>query len=210
LWYQLSVRLVAAAGPERKGQEAGVPVRRKTVKRTVGPALYGVMEPGDQIIAGTLAVTGPAPWLDMLGSVLPLVSASVGLTTGSTPAPIWDLASGLLFTLFMLVIMFRRRPVFVAVTQRQLICYRLSRTNNEPQRLLFCAPLPAVRMTSLGRSVLRWRSIRYDGPGAEGRSLRLNVQGRWREDLDQVLAALHAQGASVAPGPGLNVQTILP
>jgi hypothetical protein len=47
----------------------------------------------------------------------------------------------------------------------------------------------------------RSRSIRYYGPGAEGRSLRLNVIGRWRRDLDEVLAALYARGASVAGLP---------
>jgi hypothetical protein len=52
-------------------------------------------------------------------------------------------------------------------------------------------------VTYLGRRFPRWKSIRYDGPGAEGRSLRLNVAGRWRQDLDEVLAALQAQGGRV-------------
>ena len=166
-------------------------VRRNTVKRTVGPALYRVMEPGDQIIAGTWAVTGPTPWLEMLGTVA-TVLAVAGITTDMTLEPFRELV-----TLAPLVLLFWRRPVFVAVTQRQLICYRLSRMNNAPDRLLFCAPLPSTRMTYLGRSAPRWRSIRYDGPGAESRGLRLNVAGRWRQDLDEVLAALQAQGGSV-------------
>jgi hypothetical protein len=176
----------------RRSQEARVAVRRSTVKRTVGPALYRVMEPGDQIIAGTRALTGPTPWLEMLGTV-PIVFAVAGFTTDATFQPF----GVLLVNLALLALPFMRRPVFVAVTQRQLICYRLSRMNDQPVRLLFCAPLLSTRMTYLGRSAPRWRSIRYDGPGAESRSLRLNVAGRWRRDLDEVLAALQAQGGGV-------------
>jgi hypothetical protein len=168
-----------------------VAVRRSTVKRAVGPALYRVMEPGDQVIAGTWAMTGPTPWLDML-TVLPCVFAVAAITTDVTLEPFRELVN-----LAPLALLLWRRPVFVAVTQRQVICYRLSRMNNAPVRLLFCAPLLSTRVTYLGRSWPRWRSVRYDGPGAEGRSLRLNVAGRWRQDLDEVLAALQAQGGRV-------------
>jgi hypothetical protein len=163
----------------------------------VGPALYRVMEPGDQIIAGTWARTGPTPWLEMLVAV-PSVFAVAGITTSATLGPFGDL---LLVNLAALALLIMRRPVFVAVTQRQLICYRLSRMNNAPVRLLFCAPLLSTRVTYLGRSAPRWRSVRYDGPGAESRSLRLNVAGRWRQDLDEVLAALQRAAAWKACRP---------
>jgi hypothetical protein len=87
-------------------------------------------------------------------------------------------------------------PVFIAVTQRQFICYRLSRVGNEPIRPLFRAPLTWVRMTTLVSGLPRGRSVRYSGPGAGYRGLRLNVHARWRKDLDQVLAALQASGAA--------------
>jgi hypothetical protein len=177
-------------------QEASVAVRRTTIKREVGPALDKVIEPGDQIIAGTWAMTGPGPWLDML-LMLPFLAFGVtGITTGASPG-VW----GSLPTLLSLILVFRRRPVFVAVTEHQLICYRLSRMTNDPDRLLFRAPLLAVRVTCPGRSWPRQTSIRYDGPGAEERGLRLNVTGSWRRDLDEVLAALHTRGASVAGLP---------
>jgi hypothetical protein len=185
-------------------REACVGVRRSTIKLQVGPALYRVMEPGDQIIAGTWAMAGPGPWLDMLGAALcaPFIALGVaGLTTGAGPGPFWVGAAPGLLSLVPLVMLFWRRPVFVAVTQRQLICYRLFRMTNVPARLLFCAPPPTVRVTRMGRRMPGWRSIRYNGPGAEGRSLRLNVAWPWRRDLDEVLAALHARGASVAGLP---------
>jgi hypothetical protein len=96
-----------------------------------------------------------------------------------------------------LLLLATRRPVFVAVTQRQLICYGLAKTSNVPVRLLFRAPLPAVRATSRRWAFPTWRSIRYDGPGAGERGLRLNVQRPWHLELDEVVAALAAQEASV-------------
>lgn len=174
-------------------------VRRSTIKREVGPALGKVMEPGDQIVAGTWAVAGPGPWLDMLATVPFLAFGAFGITTGASPG-----AWGFLPALLSVVLPFRRRPVFVAVTERQFICYRLSWMTNDPVRMLFRAPLLAVRVTGQGRRWPQQTSIRYDGPGAEERGLRLNVTGRWRRDLDEVLAALHARGASVAGPPPLT------
>lgn len=177
-------------------------VRRSTIKLAVGPALYNVMEPGDQIIAGTWAMAGPGPWLDLLGAVVgvagvALAAGLAGIKTGAGLGALMAVAP----TLVSAVMQFRRWPVFMAVTQRQLICYRLSRTKNAPARLLFCAPPVTVRMTRLRRTMPGSKPIRYDGPGAEGRSLQLNVAWPWRRDLDEVLAALQAQGASVAGPP---------
>lgn len=119
----------------------------------------------------------------MLGLV-PLVFMVAGITAGVSLEPFQLLASFL-----PLVLLIWRRPVFVAVTQRQLICYRLSRNNNAPVRLLFCAPPSSTRVTYLGRLWPTWRSVRYDGPVAEGQGLRLMVGRRWRRDLDEVLGA---------------------
>ena len=178
-------------------------VRRSTIKLQVGPALYKIMEPGDQIIAGTSAMTGPGFWLDMLGAVAGVVAAVIGVRlAGIMTGPIPGLVvAGAAPGLLSAVVSSCRKPVFVAVTQRQLICYRMSRMTNRPARMLFCAPLVAVRVTCLGRRTPLWRAIRYDGPGAEGRSMRLNVVWLWRHDLDEALAALHARGASVAGLP---------
>jgi hypothetical protein len=172
-----------------------VAIRRATIKLRVGPALYRVMKPGDQIVAGTSAMAGPAPWLDMIVAV-PYVAFSFASIGANPNFAVYCVGAGGTW-LWSMAMQFRRRPVFVAVTQRQLICYRLSRMASEPTRLMFCAPLAAVRMTSAGARAPRWRSIRYSGPGAESRGLRFNVLGRWRQDLDEVLTALRAGGAGV-------------
>jgi hypothetical protein len=189
-------RLDGVSAHSRGSQEARVAVRRKTIKLRVAPALERVMEPGDRIIAGMSALTGLPPPLDLAVS-LPVVALS--FESIGARRDVIALLGGLASWLLSVVLLFSRRPVFVAVTERQLICCRLSRIGSEPTRLLFCAPLITVSMISVGRGALRWRSVRYSGPGAEGPSLRLNVRGRWRRDLDEVLIALHAGGAAV-PG----------
>jgi hypothetical protein len=187
-------------------------VRTEVVKRRVGPALYLAMEPGDQIIAGTSAMSGYSPAWDVLASVPSVaggVVSSASLFSNSTGSPGLALV-GLGLSPFILVpLQMGRRPLFVAVTQRQFICYRLSRVGNEPTRLLLRAPLASVRMTSLGSWAPRWRSVRYSGPGAGDRGLRLNVHGRWRKDLDEVLAALQASGAAVEGTPGRPLPPVM-
>jgi hypothetical protein len=181
-------------------------VRTEAVKRRVGPALYRSMEPGDQIIAGTLAMPGAAPAWDALAALPALaagIAASLNFFTSASNPTLGAVADiGVLSTFcLMLPLQFRRGPVFLAATQRQLICYRLSRFGNEPMRPLFCAPLASVRITSLRSALPPWKSVRYNGPGAGDRGLRLNIHGRWRKDLDEVLAALQTSGAAVEPTP---------
>jgi hypothetical protein len=187
-------------------------VRREVVKRRVGPALYQAMEPGDQIIAGTWAMSGCSPAWDVLAGapgVASGVAGAVALFSSYAASPIPALVGLGLSPLILVPLQHWRRPVFIAVTQRQFICYRLSKVGNEPIRLLFCAPLTAVRMTSLGCGAPRWTSVRYSGPGAGDRGLRLNVQARWRKDLDAVLAALHASGAAVEGTLGRSLPPVM-
>jgi hypothetical protein len=196
-------------------------VRSEIVKRRVGPALYEVMEPGDQIMAGTLAMTGPSPAWELLLALPALAGAVAGAANlfGNLSLPLL-ISPVLVFVPFLLAwpLQLSRRPVFVAITQRQFICYGLSRLGNEPSRLLFSTPLTAVRTTVLGGRMPNWKAVRYSGPGAEGRGLRFNVRGRWRRDLTDVLAALQAGGAAVhgappaqpALDPGLPVGTDTP
>jgi hypothetical protein len=175
-------------------------VRREVLKRRVGPALYQVMEPGDQIVAGALAMTGPTPAWDLLFALPALIGGTIAaeglFSSFGPPQPLGPIFVFVPF-LFALPLQLSRKPVFVAVTQRQFICYRMSRFGNEPSDLLFRTPLEAVRMTRLGGRVPNWRAVRYSGPGAEGSSVRFNVSNRWRRDLDDVLTALQAGGAAV-------------
>jgi hypothetical protein len=183
-------------------------VRREIVKRRVSDALYQVMEPGDQIIAGALLMTGPSPVWELLLALPALaggVAAAANLFGGFSPPQL--ISPVLVFVPFFVAwpLQLSRKPVFVAVTQRQFICYRMSRLGNEPSRLLFGAPLAAVRVTSRGGRVPSWRSLIYSGPEADGRRLRLNGSKRWRNDLNEVLAALQAGGAAVDGMPSAQL-----
>lgn len=56
-------------------------MRRDIVKRRVGTALYQVMEHGDQIMAGALAITGPSAAWDMLLKLPALAGGVAGAAT---------------------------------------------------------------------------------------------------------------------------------
>jgi hypothetical protein len=158
------------------------------------------MEPGDQIMAGALAMTGPTPAWELLFALPALIGGTIGAEgLFSSFGPPQSLGPIFVFVpfLFALPLQLSRKQVFVAVTQRQLIVYRMSKLGNEPSRLLFSTPLASVRMTRLGSRVPNWRAVRYSGPGADGSGLRLNVSNRWRRDLDKILTALQAGGAAV-------------
>lgn len=185
-----------------KGEQA-----RNEIKGRVGPALYSVMEPGDDIVAGTMTAARSRPCLEVL-----VVLAGLGIGTvelfgnlghGLNPGARAILgAVGFGAGMAPAVAQIMRKPVFVAVTQRQLICYRMSRFDHAPVRLVLRAAPTSVRITSSGHGRL-WSSVRYCGPGARKRGLRLCTGRIWREDLDEVLAALQLAGAAVHVGTAL-------
>jgi hypothetical protein len=164
-------------------------------KRHVGPALHGVMEPGERILAGAYAVTGwrwretcvalgLSGWavltFPLLGHLSPLGSLLLGL------API------LLVPLYVLDT--TRRRVFVAVTDRQLICVSMKRLF--AGRVRFHAPIGSFHIRrTVSRS--RYRSLTYAGPGAPVTGLRVTATGKWRQDMDEVATALQEAGVLV-------------
>lgn len=187
---------------------------RNKIKGRVGPALYSVMEPGDDIVAGMMTEAGPRPGLDMLAA---LVAIGIGMGgwfdlfgPGLSPSAravlgIVSFAAGPWPVITLVV----RKPVFVAVTQRELMCYRMSRFDHAPVRLLFRAPPACVRITGSGRRGL-WSSVRYSGPGARNRGLRLNIVWYWRQDLHEVLTALLLAGAAVDISAGVTAPPLVP
>jgi hypothetical protein len=104
-------------------------VARNKAKGRVGPALYSVMEPGDDIVAGVMTDRGSRPGLEFL---LALTAFAVGTggffgLVGSWLSPGARTilgAAGFAAIITPLATFVLRRPVFLAVTQRTLICYR--------------------------------------------------------------------------------------
>jgi len=135
--------------------------------------------PDDQIIAGTWALTGRPVWLDLLHAasllrVVPLLGRWV------PPVELLVPVAG--------------RRTYVAVMRRRLICIRLSWPKNKPGQVVLDVPVYAARISG-GRRGLVLDSVRYAGPGDS--DLGIRAPSQWRSDLDEVLAALRAGGASV-------------
>jgi hypothetical protein len=170
--------------------------RKAMVKRTVGPAIYSVMQPGEQIRAGVLAGTSPPGQAAMVAVAVAAGLATVGFGTvgilgsgwNGIPLPLLAMASVLSSGALAL----GRKVVFVAVTDRQVICWRLGdAASYRPYRLVLSTPLTDA---SIGRARY-WRpwhaSVVVGSPAMTSRrGLRLDVDKRWFKDLDEVLAAM--------------------
>lgn len=176
---------------------------RKKVRAGVSYALNSVMEPGDEVVADMLAKTGPTLALDLAASMALVVLAAMAFALSG-----WRLAysgggsdvlggvlavGGFLWPLPLWL----RKPVFVVVTRRQVVCFLLSRLDlsGTPRARMFAVPLSSGSIT---RS--RW-SLRYTGP--DGRTIRLNKEPlAWhaRRDMNEVVAALQASGGIIESG----------
>jgi hypothetical protein len=179
---------------------------RKSIKRHVGPVLYQVIQPGDRIAGGFAASRGISPnWESLcayltLAIIVPRADYLARLHPGS-PA---HLAEGLalifgpvLVSGALGLLRLRHAPLFIAVTEQQVICYELTRLDSFPVRLKFCAPLSAFRLTRGRSGGLRWRSLVVSAAGTEGQEIRLYVERKWRRDVAEALAAVEAGGGAV-------------
>jgi hypothetical protein len=181
--------------------------RQAKIRRRVGPALYQVMEPGEQILAGTFGWTGHWGGWDSIGA-----AAGLAFGTAGVPLHLFDVPAGMLLAAFPSLLLNRRRYVFLAVTDRQLICLQTYRSG-WPHKVLFRTARETVQMRGGPRRRL-WRSVRYLGLDTKTQDLRLSAGGAWRQDLDDLVGILQAAGIPVdgyIPG-GLpaTVQVLLP
>jgi len=167
-------------------------------KRYVGPVLHGVMEPGERILAGAHAIIGWA-WRDACVAVgLSCWALLVGpIATRSDLSPLGILLLGALAPLLLTPLFLfdsTRRRVFIAVTDRQLICVRYREMS--PSRVRFHVPIGSFQIRRVV-SRKKYRSLTYVGPGVPGSGLRVSASGKWRQDMDEVTAALQAAGVLV-------------
>lgn len=173
------------------------------MKLRVGPALYSVMEPDDEILAGASTCTGPSPWVDVLAPLGFVLVLATFLPPGNLiwhiPVPgvvaeiLWCVVTGL--TLGSVALTFLRKQLFVAVTRRQVICYRLTKVG-EPARLMVAVPRPAESVTCQDRTITV-AAPAGKATGTAGKAIRLNASLYWRRELEQVIQALQANGALV-------------
>jgi hypothetical protein len=164
-------------------------VNRVTRKRQAEEALGRDLQPGERIADSSLVTSG----LSRRGSAallaVYLVLAGTGLEGLLGPlqaGPVTALAS---LSSLGLGVWFLWRPMYAAVTDRRLICCRLSRLRGTPRRPALTVPLADLR-------IVNYRSGKY------GTSVRCEIPGRrpvllhaGREEFAGVDRALARVGA---------------
>ncbi|HXW46618.1 MAG TPA: hypothetical protein VEL03_17645 [Streptosporangiaceae bacterium] len=177
------------------GQCPNPPTDAAETKRYVGPALHGVMEPGERIVAGACAMTGWR-WRELCVAIGLSGWAVLTVPVLGHLSPVGILLLGLAPILLVpfYVLDTTRRRVFIAITDRQLICISLRRLL--AGRVRFHVPIGSFhirRTVSRGR----YRSLTYVGPGAPVSGLRVTATGKSRRDMNDVVSALQAAGVLV-------------
>jgi len=177
------------------GQCPSPPMDVAETKRYVGPALHGVMEPGERILAGTCAMTGWR-WRELCVAVGLSGWAVLTVPLLGHLSPLGILLLGLAPILLVpfYVLDTTRRRVFIAITDRQLICVSLRRLL--AGRVRFHVPIGSFRIRrAVSRG--RYRSLTYVGPGAPASGLRVTATGKSRGDMKDVVTVLQAAGVVV-------------
>ncbi|HXW46617.1 MAG TPA: hypothetical protein VEL03_17640 [Streptosporangiaceae bacterium] len=166
-------------------------------KRYVGPALYSVMQPGEQIIAGCYARTKGRRNPASLAVALVYVAACALLARWHLMPPVPLTCGGLALLSPHLIAAIRRRrhPVFLAVTNSQLICVGMSgrARTSFPVKVRFHVPIGSFQIHRVpGQN--RCRHFTYTGIHTPPPGLRFTVSRIWRQDTNEVMSALVAAG----------------
>jgi hypothetical protein len=166
-------------------------MRRAVLQRQAAEALRHDLEPGEHVAAGS-AVIGDAPrWAVAAMLTLALTLTVAGLESLLGP---WQAGPGIAIGVPLLGLgtQFLPRPMYVVVTNRRLICIRMSRLRNTPRRPAFAAPLADLRILNY-RSGNYGASIRCQIPGRK--PIRLQVGRAGRKDFAEVEMVLARSGA---------------
>jgi hypothetical protein len=161
------------------------------LKRRAEEALRHDLQPGERIAVGSAVTSDPSRWgaAALLVAALVLTAAGLANLVGPLPAgPVIALA----LPIVGLGIQVLPRPMYVAVTGRRLICYRLSRLRSTPGRPAFAVPLAELRIVSY-RSGKYGTSIRCEIPGRKPMMLHVGRAGR--KDFAEVDMVLARSGA---------------
>jgi hypothetical protein len=170
-------------------------VNRAAVKRRAEEALRRELQPGEHVVAGAAGTCDPSRWGTAALLAAALALAAAGLVSFAGPQPgllSGPLPGGLALPLLILGIHFLPRSMYVAVTDRRLICCRLSRLGSTPRQLAFAVPLADLRIVNY-RSGKRESSVRCEIPGHK--RIRLAVGRAGRNDFAGVDMALARLGA---------------
>jgi hypothetical protein len=166
-------------------------VNRVALKRQAEEALRRDLEPGERIAAGSAVTSNPSRW-----GAAALLVAALALTAAGLASLLGPLSAGPVIALALPVlglgIQLLPLPMYVAVTDRRLICCQLSRLRVTPGRPAFAVPLADLRIVNY-RSGKYGTSIRCEIPGRKPLLLRVGRAGR--KDFAEVDMVLARSGA---------------
>jgi hypothetical protein len=183
----------------------------------VGRAIREVMEPGENVLAATKAKAMASWWPILLFLILPVLGFFWAITVlGSTTSLNIVIAMALVWVPIGIAYQWligyssraERRPVYLAVTEQQLICLKLKKSG-QAGSLMFNAPLLTVQIRCVRRPLQGWSYVRYRGlsmnlrwsdvryPGVSSHGLWLYSPRSQRNDMTKVLQELQSAGARV-------------
>ena len=139
-------------------------MNRAARRRQAEEALGRDLQPGERIAAGSLVISGPSRRGSAAMAAVWLVLAAAGLEGLLGPlqaGPVLDLA---FLASLGLGVWFLWCPMYAAVTDRRLICCRLSRLRGTPRRPAVTGPLADLRVVNY-RSGKYGTSVSCEFPG---------------------------------------------
>jgi hypothetical protein len=136
-------------------------IRRAKQKEQVIEKLSSVAPAGEVFIACVHCETGPSPWLNSLFDEVPFLGLVVALT---------------------------RNFYFITLTNTSVVINSANRFTNRPGEVVFSFPRGAVPVTQIKRASV-WSSMYMQLP-TKNKPTRLNISRYWRDEFDQLLAAL--------------------
>ena len=148
-----------------------VAIRRAKQKQQVIEKLSQSAPPGEVFITTVHVETGPSPWLNILFEEIP----------GA-----------------LLVVALLRRMYFLTLTNTSVVINSANRWNNRPGDVVAVFPRHLFPASRVNRARV-WSKIYVQFPN-EPKPTRLNVHGYWRNEFDQLLAALPQQPSIPAQG----------
>lgn len=166
-------------------------MNRAALQRQAAEALRHDLQPGERFAVGAVVTSDPSRWAMAALLTMAVVLTTVGLLSllGPLPAsPVIAMGAPALG----LSIQFLHRPMYVVVTDRRMICIRMSRFRSTARRPALAAPLADVRILSYRSGHYR-ASIRCEVPGRK--AILLHVSRAGRKDFAEVEMALARSGA---------------
>jgi di/tricarboxylate transporter len=178
-------------------QRTGDPhtTRRAAIVWQAEEVLRGELQPGEDVRGSVAMTASPSRWSAavLLAVALMLVAAGVADLVGPQQGPVpTDLVIGVAAPLLSLGPFLLSRQMYVVVTDRRLICVRLSRFRRAPTRLAF-----AVRLADFPISN-RWLSPKHNSIQCQipdQKQIRLHAGWAQRTDFATVARALSQSGA---------------